>query len=284
MANILRADIYRILRGKALYITFASLLALHLLILTTSQNGVIGASMFEINATLGEEETFIYDADMSEINVALGAEETFIYDGLHIPYVLYTSTDNLAYFMLSLIILAAAPMFSHNTVKNGLSCGISRAKLYFSKLLLSAALTFLLLVFYIADGIIIATLLRGYGGSPPDGYWLYIIKVCSAQFVLMFALDCVGVFLVFTFKRVAPANGVFIAFCLVPYIVIMALMQANPDYIKLYDYNLLSGIRKLGFMSALGTADIIRAFATGLFYIIAPTAAGVILFNRAEIK
>ena len=266
MTNIIRADIYRILRGKAIYITFAALLALNILVVATSQQGVIGANMGELEESLG------YDA------------ESIQFDGLHIAEVLYTGMDNIVYFLLPLFILVAAPMFSHGTIKNGLSCGMSRTKLYFSKLLLGSGLTLLMLLFYMATGILLATMLHGYGGATPDGYWLNIVKTCSAQLFLLLALNCVGTFLVFTSKRTAVVNGVYIAFCLVPAIVVMALMNASPDFIKLYDYDLLGNIRKLGYMSALKTPDFIKAFATGAFYIAASTIGGIALFKRAEIK
>jgi ABC-type transport system involved in multi-copper enzyme maturation permease subunit len=266
MMNIIKADIYRIVRGKAIYITFAVLLALNILVVATMNQGTIGAAMGELDGSLG------YD------------HESFRFDGINIAEVLYTSTDNTAYFLLPIFILVASHMFTHGTVKNSLSRGISRTKLYISKLLLSSCLTLLMLIFYIASGIVIATILRGYGGTPPDGYWLHIIKVCSAQFAMLLALNCVGIFLIFSTKRTAIVNSVYIAFCLVPAIVVMSLINVNPDFIKIYDFDLLGNMRKLGFINALETADFVKAFATAAFYIAAPTLAGIALFKRAEIK
>ena len=266
MMNIIRADIYRIVRGKGIFITFAILLALNILVVATSDGGTIGINMGELEEALG------YDY----------AEAQF--DGLHIVEVLYTNTDNLAYYLLPLFILVAAPMFSHGTIKNSLSCGMSRVKLYFAKLLLSSGLSLLMLLFYILSGILIATIIRGYGGTPPDGYLLNILKICSAQFFLLLALNCVGIFLIFISQRTAAVIGIYLAFCLVPALIIMFLMGANPDAIKLYDFDLLGNIQKLGHMGALKRPDFIKAFATGTFYIVASTIGGIALFKRAEIK
>jgi len=267
MMNIFRADIYRILRGKAIYITFAVLLLMNVLMVVTSEPASIGITIGE------EEDPAVYEQT-----------ESLIFNGLNIAEVLYTSAVNLAYFLLPLFAVAATPMFSHGTVKNGLSCGMSRTKLYFSKLLLCSVLSLLMVLIYMSSGILIATILRGYGGTPPGGYWLNIVKTCSAQLFLLLALNSVGVFLTFTSKRTSIVIGTYIAFCLVPTIIIVALMNISQDFIKMLDYDLLSNIEKLGYMEALTTPDFVKAFATGAFYIIVPTIAGITLFKRAEIK
>jgi len=235
---------------------------------------VVTSNTANIGITIGEEE------DPAGYEQA----ESLIFNGLNIAEVLYTSTVNLAYLLLPLFVVVAAPMFSHGTVKNGLSCGMSRTKLYFSKLLLCSVLSLLMLLLYMSSGILIATILRGYGGTPPGGYWLNIIKTCSAQLFLLVALNSVGVFLTFTSKRTAIVNGAYIAFCLVPTIIIVALANINQDFVKLLDFDLLANIDKFGYMEALKAPDLIKAFATGAFYIIAPTIAGIMLFKRAEIK
>jgi len=240
---------------------------MNVLMVVTSEPASIGISIGEEEEPAGYEQT-----------------ESLIFNGLNISEVLYTSAVNLSYFLLPLFVVVAAPMFSHGTVKNGLSCGMSRTKLYFSKLLLCSVLSLLMLLIYMSSGILIATLLRGYGGKPPEGYWLNIVKTCSAQLFLLLALNSVGVFLTFTSKRTAIVIGAYIAFCLVPSIIIMALMNINQDFIKFLDFDLLSNIDKLGYMEALKTPDFIKAFVTGAFYIIAPAIAGIMLFKRAEIK
>ncbi|MCL2003704.1 MAG: ABC transporter permease [Oscillospiraceae bacterium] len=266
MGKFIRADIYRIVRGKALYITFVLLLALNVLTVAIEQQGTVGAGMYELDEAYGHNPAHTR------------------FDGIHIVPVLYESMDNTAYYLLPLFILAAAPMFSHGTVKNTLSCGTARTKLYLSKLILTSGLTVAMMLFYLASGVLVATIFHGYGGTSPDGYWLHVLKICSAQLLLLLALNCVGTFLVFAFRRTAIVNGVYIAFCLVPAVVIMALTNVSEGFVRIYDFDLLGNIRKFGFIDALTAADILKGFATGAFYIIAPTIAGIALFKKAEIK
>ena len=266
MMNIIRADIYRLLRGKAIYITFTVLLLMNILAVATSaQGGLI--------VDISEQEEI---ANFEKVDV--------IYNGMNIAEVLYNSTPNLIYLLLPLLIAVASPMFSHGAVKNSLSYGMPRTKLYFSKLILSSVLALILMLFYILSGILLATIFRGFGGTPPDDYWLNILKICCAQSFFLLAMNSVGIFLAFATKRTAIVNGAYIALCLIPTSVVMLLMQVEPDFIKFFDYEILQIILKFGSIAAMETADFVKAFVTGAIYIIAPTIAGTLLFKRAEIK
>lgn len=266
MLNIIRADMYRIVRGKALYITLAVLLGTVALIVCTQQEMMVGIQMKGLEGSLG------YDAD------------SLRYNGMNIASVLYTSMDNLAYFIIPLVILVAAPMFSHGTLKNSLASGMSRTKIYFAKLIVSSILSALTMLLYMTFGIILATAIRGFGGTPDADYWLNILKIIGAQFIIMLALNCVGMFLVFTTKRTAIVTATFIAFCLVPSIVMLLLSNVNTVFFDLYNYDLIGCLKLLGYLNALEFSEVIRTFVTGAFYITVTTAAGVALFRRAEIK
>jgi len=263
MMNIIRADIYAILRGKGIYITFGLIFAF--LILTIGTQTVGGIS------TGGIENTGIEVAELG-------------FDGISSAALLYTSTDNLIFFMLPLILLASAPGFSNGTVKNDIAWGISRTKLYVTKLIVAIGLCVAMMVFYISVGMTLATLLNGWGGTAPDGYWLTLFQTIGAQLFMLIGMTCIGVFLVFTAKRTAIANGAYLAFCLVPTVVLVILAEANFDVIRLMDFIVTLAISRLGFLSQLETESIINIFSAGAVYIVGTTIAGIILFKKAEIK
>lgn len=263
--NIIRADIYRIVRGKGLYITLALLLGLVTLVVASSTSNTVGIQM-------------------GELEKSLGIEEESVYTGLNAVAVLCANMDNFVWCMLPLLIFVAAPMFSNGAVKNTLSCGMSRVRLYFSKFALSAALSAGAMILYLAYGMLLGTILRGFGGPPPDGYWLTLLKTCASQLLLLLALNAVGIFLVFTTKRTAMVISIYITICLVPLIIIMILSENNPNLIWLYDYDLLGNIKKFGFINVLEAADLIKGYALGAFYLVVSTVAGLMLFKRAEIK
>jgi ABC-type transport system involved in multi-copper enzyme maturation permease subunit len=264
MMNILRADLYRILRGKSLYITFAVLLAIVALMVAASAEITMGVNMRDVDAN-------VYSND-------------FQYDGLNAAEALYKNMNILPYIMLPLIITVSAAVFSCDAVKNELSFGASRMKLYLSKLVLSSVVCVLLMLLYMAFGMLFATAMRGFGGPAPEGYWPHILKVCASNLLLLIAFNCVGTFLVFATKRTAAVIGAYFGFCFVPSIVIALLAYLNPDLVRLFDYDLMTGLLKMGYIGILPSADIVKALALGVFYIIASTAAGLMLFRKAEIK
>jgi ABC-type transport system involved in multi-copper enzyme maturation permease subunit len=114
MLNIIRADLYRVFREKAVYITF----------------GIFAGfiSLFRIVELIG-------------INVGFGivnAESTILtndFDGMIAPFAMMILMDFLVYFLLSVIIVVVSSDFSSNAVRNVLAGGVSRTKYYISKLI-----------------------------------------------------------------------------------------------------------------------------------------------------
>ena len=138
MMNIIRADLYAILRGKALYITLGLLLAIHFLIF-----GLLA----RVETMTGE------------------IAEPHMFSGVSSVTVLHSQFNILPFFMLSLLLVVAAPIFDNGTIKNDLAWGINRTKLCFSKLTLAICLCIALVMFYFATGMAVATLLNGIGAQ-----------------------------------------------------------------------------------------------------------------------
>jgi len=269
MRNLIRADIYAIVRGKALYITFAVILALNILVISTHNSGG------------GINIGFEFDAEQAA-NATIQQQGL---DGIGSAMLLYTNMDIMVYFLLPLIILAAAPIFKHGTVKNDLAWGISRTKLYMSKLVLCISLCILMVVFYMTSGMLLATITNGWGSVTPDGYWLGLIQTLGAQLFMLIALACIGVFLVFTTKRTAAVNGAYIAFCFVPLMIMSLLFETGVvTSQRMMDFDITMGINRLGFLSQLQTSSILTIFAVGAGYMVLSTVGGLALFRKAEIK
>jgi ABC-type transport system involved in multi-copper enzyme maturation permease subunit len=234
---------------------------------------------------LSTDGDLYFGMNISFIDEAMGeVRDSLTNDGTNIARVLSTTTEMLVYFLLPLFILVASAMFSHNTIKNDLSTGMSRTKLYLSKLILSSILCAALMVFYMAAGIALATILRGFGVPPVEGYWLEILKMCSAQLFMLLAFNCVGIFLAFTAKRASIVNGAFIAICLVPSLIIFFLINWRESFDRLINFDLMLQLQRVAFMDMLPRDDIIKAFAVGTVYIVVSTVAGVMLFRKAEIS
>ena len=265
MMNILRADVYRLIRGKALYITFAVLLALNVMVV------VVGA---------------VGGVNHANQHRAIGIEMPDIgFNGMGSAALLYTRMDNIIFFLLPLVIAVAVAMFSNRTVRNDIAWGMSRTKLYLSKLILSGGLCIVLIAFYMGTGMLMATAAQGFGGPAPAGYWQNLFATVGAQTLAMLAVTSMGVFFSFLFKSSAAVTGIFMAFFLVPILVIDVLAHlVDPRFYRLLDFDLMFIVNRLGFFSQLETRVVVSAMATGAVYILATTIGGIALFNRAEIK
>jgi len=262
MTNIIRADIYRILRGKALYITFALLAVFSLLeVLPHGGGDQIGVNTNAI----------VMDFSSQTVDGAVGAR------------LILTVMDNLTYFLIPLFVAVAMSMFSCGAVKNSLSTGMSRTRLYFSKLALSSLLCVLMMLVYGAVGVLAATALRG-PGDWTEPYLLTLLRAFGAQMVLLLAFNSVGVFLSFSVRNTAAVTGIYIAFALVPAMVIGLLVESNGSLAEYYNYDLTMCMKLFSYIEEMSPTEVVRGLAVGIGYIIASTVAGAALFTRAEIK
>jgi len=262
---MMKADIYRIFRSKSLYITLAVLIALNVLVVgTMSVSGINFGTTWD---------------DMGIAAPILG------FDGLGSAALLYTRMDNMVFLLLPLVYGLVMPLFIYCTIKNDIAGGLSRTKIYMSKLALSAILCVVLVIAYMGMGMLLATALRGFGGPAPAGYWLNLFQTVGAQLFIMLAVTCFATFLMFVTKSGGMVNALFIGYFFVPTMLIMILYQTiSPRFIRLMDFLLMFSINRLGFLSQLSTGEILTALGVGAFHILACTIGGIALFKRAEVK
>jgi len=162
MMNLIRADFYRISKGWVVYMPFAGIVLLH-------------AVMIVIN-TFGLSGTMYVESLLSQAQL------------------LFTI------FMIPFVFCVSVPIFSDGTMKNDISWGMSRTKLYVSKLLIMALLSTLLYAFYIGSGMALATAIGGIGDIGPE-YWGNLLQAMGAQMVGVLALCSVMIFLSFLLKK-----------------------------------------------------------------------------------
>lgn len=262
MANIIRADLYRIFRGKAIYITFGVLIAF-LVFEAIAGTGSIG---------IATEELLEDTTDITKTT------------GMTIPFMMASATTNLTYFILPLLICIAGTDFSCGAVRNTLSRGISRTMYYFAKLVPVLILTVIIQLLNLVVPIIVATVRNGFGGDFTVEWLVSVLKPYGIQVLLLLAFACVGIFIVFLTKRTAAINAVFIAFTMVPQILFMIAAAISPKLEGLMNYDMNVNLSALSNYSQLATEDITRAILLGVFYILVSTGFGILLFRKSDIK
>jgi len=269
MRNLIRADIYRILRGKGIYIIFAVILAVIILGVTVNVAMVNIVTEDGVSAPLGIE---VY-----------GGADGFV----SAAGVLFSSMEQLVFILLALVLVVVEPIFSNGTVKNDIARGISRTKLYLSKLFICCVLSVLMYLIYIGGGMLLYVIINGFGTNPvPTDFWITFLQAIGAQLLIFFAIANFALFLIFTTKREGVVIGIFIAFLLVPTMVLnlitvfwdadLALMFAN--------FDLTSSLGRLGFLNQLETHEILTVLGIGVSYILVSLTLGLTSFRKAEIK
>jgi len=280
MMNIIRADVYRLVRGKGLYITLAVFLAVLVL-------QVVGGA--NVNAGVNVEFTGLFDMenfDMESFDLgSLGLADLFEPPtGAEASFQVMEASSNVLYFLLPLIIFISAADFSSGAAKNTLAGGVSRRTYYCAKMVLSFVSCALLLLVYVVLSVLAATLLNGFAGTFDGAYLLSVLRIFLPQLWLCLAGACVGNFFVFAFQKSAAVNGLYIAFLLVPSVLIFTLSFISDWFERLSNYELTMSIRALVQIDAMPTGDIARAVAVGAGYLLIAAIGGFAVFKRAEIK
>jgi len=279
MTNIIRADVYRIVRGKGLYITLAIFLAIIILQIVGGTNVNAG-----VNINLDIDIFEIIDIENFNVNEFSFADFLHSPTGVEAPFQVMEGSANIMYILLPLIIFIGAADFSSGAAKNTLSGGISRKKYYCAKLILSCVCCALLLLAYVVLSTLMATAINGFGGAFNGEYVLRVLRIFLPQLLLCLSIVCVGNFFVFTFQKSAAVNGLYIAFLLVPSVIIFTLSFISARFERLFDYELTMNIGALVQIDSMSAGDIARIAIVGTAYIIVAVVCGFVIFRRTEIK
>ena len=269
MMNLMRADMYRIFRGKAVYITFGIMVLIVLLTVYVMRVGpTVGVTTEPLpeDTTIGELLAPVPEMSGSvAANIALG------------------SMNVLIYMLLPLFIVVATAAFSSGAVKNELPMGISRMKYYFSKLVLSGLFTILAMLLFFVLHVLMAIPVDGVGywGS---GFVLDSLQIFGAQLFIMLAITAVGIFLCFATRRTGAVIGLYLAFLLAPSMIISIIAIGFENAMNLLNYELAHQILIFSTFPARESYEIIRGLLIGAAFLVVPTAVGLALFKRAEIQ
>ena len=264
MMNMIRADLYFLMRGKGIYITFGIILALNALVI------------------------FLLGPDADGNTVINGVPIPYMggtIDGVTSLSLLHMTIAQINILLMVLVLLAVSPMFHNGTVKNDLAWGISRIKLYLSKLVVSLGLCVAMVAFYMIAGFLMATIVNGFGGPVPKGLWPTLFQSLGAQLWMLFALTAVLVFLVFVTKREGVVIVAFIFGAMVPQFLFLVLNDLGirfPNWLLYFDIG--SSLNRLAVLELLETRSVLIILTAGAVYFLATTIGGIIWFKRGSVK
>lgn len=274
MINIIKSDLYRILRGKAIYIVTIVIILLSII-------SCVGMTPGNIGVTIGADTNSEMLQKLSQ-SKSIGEYREIIksYKTFPLDKEILGSNVNLYYFFIVIVVIVLTTDFSNKSAKNTLSSAITRKKYYFSKLALILGLSTMLV------------LINNYGtyflniainGEQFASSFMEITKLTLMQFPLLYGIISLLVCLGFVLKKTSLFNTVSIPFISVIQLVGMAiinLFRIKADWF--YEYEIQFALAKL--VSNPTKEYVIHTVILGIVYIVVFNIMGYNVFRKTEIK
>lgn len=277
MINIIKSDLYRILKGKAIYIVLAIIIILTMVSVVGLSAGTIGLSFGTGSDTsdVGLATEVNNAKTLGEYRKIIKNSGAFALD----KDILGTNT-NLYYFFIVITVIVLATDFSNKSIKNTISSAISRKKYYFSKLLLILGLGTFLILFNNYGSYILNLIINGKSFSTP---LLEFTKLTIIQLPLLYGIMSLLVCLVFILKKTSLFNSISIPFIIVVQLIMGAvinLFKLNAEWFN--NYEIQSALMKL--VNNPSNKYAACCALLGIVYIFIFNIIGYYSFKKAEIK
>lgn len=277
MMNMVKADLYRILKGKAIYITILVIILLSAVSIIGLSAGHIGLSVSS-NVDLSDSEfteKLMKAKTLKEVRNVMKSGGAFPLDKDEIG-----QNINLYYLFIVIVVITLCTDFSNKSIKNTLSSAITREKYYFSKaLFIFGICTILVLfhnyVFYFANLLI--------NGKDFASSILEVTKLTMIQMPLIYGIISLLICFAFLFKKISTFNTVAIPFVMAFQLLVMGitnLFKIKADWF--YNYEIQFALTKLA--NNPTNEYIMKCVLLGLIYIVVFNLIGYYAFKKTEIK
>ena len=279
MLNIIKSDLYRVFRGKAIYIVIALILVLAAVSCFAMSPGHIGIASSSIEQTDYDNEELlekVYETD----SILETREIMKEYGSFPLDKALLGANSNLYYFFIVVVVIVLVTDLSNSTVKNTLSSAISRKKYYFSKLITSIGLGTFLILINNYGSYLINLLMNGQEFSAGI---LEITKFTVLQLPILYGIISLLVCIGFCFRKTGTFNSVTIPLIIVIQRIIMGvstLFHFDSTNLLNYEFQYIIG----NLVADPTNAYLLKTFVLAIFYIITFNVIGYRVFKKTEIK
>ena len=279
MLNIIKSDLYRVFRGKAIYIAIIFILFLAAVSCFSMSPGHIGITSSSEEQQLVEDEEIlnkVYETDSILETRELMKE----YGAYPLDKEQLGANANLYYFFIIVVVIVLVTDLSNSTAKNTLSSAISRKKYYMSKLITCIGLgTFLVLINNYGSYIINLIM----NGQEFSAGLLEITKLTILQLPILYGIISVLVCIGFCFRKIGTFNSITIPLIMVIQLIIMGvatLFHFDANNILNYEFQYIIG----NLVSNPSNTYILKTLVLAVFYIIIFNVIGYRVFRKTEIK
>jgi ABC-2 type transport system permease protein len=255
MLNLLRSDFYRLFKTKSFYICAAIEVALF----------ILNALILNWAATLTSEDRAVYQSMLPD-------------GGLDFASSVFSGNIQLLIGIIIAIFVTAE--FSHGTMKNSVSKGFLRWKIYASKgiSMLAAAYLLIFVTFIIGAGVG-AVLFGGMGVFTAD-----LFKKIGIELLLYAALVSFFLLISMVIRNLGGVLAINILGVLTVEPLIYQIIELiNKGKIEFSKYSLVNNIDFYN-SSAAGGDDYLRSAVVALVYLAITLILGLLAFRKADIK
>ncbi len=281
MLNIIKSDLYRILRGKAIYICCLVIIAMFSLSAYELSPGNVGMTTNNMDE-VGIRSQILSEEDQEEFYKTESIKEVREFMK-KFPYKLdkaiLGSNANLYYIFIVIVVIVLSTDFSNSTVKNTISSSISRKKYYMSKLITILIIT-TGLIFFNTYGTYIVNLMMN-GKAFCSNLW-EITKVTLYQLPLMYGIISMLVCISALTRKTAIFNTITIPFIIVFQLLLMSAVSLFKISKNIYIWEFQAALSKLAGSPA--NDYIIECVILGIAYIVIFNIIGYQAIKKAEIK
>lgn len=279
MLNIIKSDIYRISKGKAIYVTMIIILFLAFVSVFAMSPGHIGIT------TSSEEQGIINDPELLEkvyeTDSLLETRELMKeYGAFPLDKAQLGSNANLYYVFIVIVVIILVTDLSNSTAKNTLSSAISRKKYYGAKLITCLLMGSVLILINNYGSYGLNLILNGPEFSA--GFF-EITKLTIIQLPILYGIISMLVCIGFCFKKTGTFNSIAIPLIMVVQLIIMGvatLFHFDAANILNYEFQYIIG----NLVSNPTNTYMLITLGLGILYIILFNVIGYKVFSKTEIK
>lgn len=277
MLNMIKADLFRIGKGKGIYIVFAILIAS---ILLTSY------SISPVNMGLGLGDDLSKTYGMSEEayqnfpDTGIGGTRDYIlaHGSYDADLAVMAHNINLYYILVAIVAFVLCCDFSNQTIKNTVSTNISKRNYYCSKLVLCLLLG-TAIVFFAGYGSYFTQLLMN--GEKFVSSFLEMTNVILRQLPMFYAIISILVVIGVVFRRSSLFNGIAIPLVVIFQLLLMGATQMLHLPNGILNFELETALSKLSFDPSL--TYIWECVGLGLSIFLVASLLGAYYFQKKDI-
>ena len=280
MLNMMKADMYRIVRGKAIYIITLIIIALEIVNIISISAGAISMGI-NPNLVTGDEYDYEYLEKLEKAN-SISEYRKIIKDngGFELDTDIMAENGNFYYIIIVLVIIVVTCDFSNKSVKNTLSSAISRKKYYISKMLLLYLITTIVLVFNTYFSHFLNLLVNGSSFVSSIGN---VTKILLLQLPLIYGIITLLGSIAFITRKTSIFNAISIPLIAVVELIAMGICTLfRLDAVKIFEYDFTFMLRNI----ANNQTDtlIMKSLVLAIVYIVLFNIVGYFVFKKSEVK